>query len=1441
MNTVDSDRANNQTRDSRKRPRSQPGPSSSPKARPKARPKPDPQPDPKPKPTAKPNQRASPRPGRAGWFTIRDIIDEKRERGHTLYLIDWDGTDRDGRRYDPTWEPATNVTKLAINTWKEKQKGNRGKKKEDVSKTAAAPCRDEDPSPPETTQETDPVPAQNWRRDQRRPGLKYSTVPSATPAGDTGERAHKRRRTDEPPTPRAWARHTESRGQHQPAQPPAHLDTGDPKVNEPAQTRQVGATRGAQIVVELPDTLALDPSEFRIIPPSQAGQASSQATFLERMRLPGIDQRVIPDSQEISGTSISEAYNSHQEPADLFADSQLSVGPPAAQAPLEETSRVSPSPGIPSHQADPGFFGVSGYFANPNISTYSAANSKANQIQSLLHVTSTGPSQGPANEPSPVFQTQPERDFDIIAATCPVATSHSATIPSSIQQQANTHAFLEADSQQSHITNRDSTPSNSQAAQIVQPLSSHPGEATSQSQSDFSVFEEDRTVLETVPGGSAVQVDSQESSQALSELGSNIRISSVSGGHEPALPVPSPRAPDSARPGVNKPSPNCATVNPSQESIPRTPTNMNAAPATGAPLSAKERLRLFREGHFNSRSSVTGSISPAESSPAPLDNPPSVSITRNPTPQPEIYGDGEKSSTADMLSSLISPVLPIVSEAARPQTVASFQPAQANKGPDPPHDHVLAAPLSLDSYSAPSIEQPATLDPSALTLSIEKDVDGGSSVPTDDCFAPGPVLGSTNSGDEMQDDYPRSLLHHVPTGPCEYLVTLPFQTSSRPQYNDIIRENETLMNEYNAPFQVFPYETPRKDVVEKLDVMFSRLFDICDFPPFLDSLTSMSSQQITKHVIGTNAKFSFVAELLDNLRALNSDKKILILVRPGKLMDLLGYVIQSRNCRYIRSGREVVNPTNAENLLTVTLESTSDDASSVSSNVDVVIAFDHTFRHALLASSMGQSTSPIILTLVNTASIQHLNIHIMENLQPLERKNVLMLALVKAMRYVEEPDPAETLFAIAEKFARRIQTPEDPEDEFYWEPQSVPTEIFDDLYAASSQIDGTQLSGRGLGSDRHPSSRKRSHIDDDDDEGLSKRARMSQPEVITTTSLVSDAVRKLWGDTLAPGSEPGTVVVSVDMLQVMAEKFAEFGSKLEESKAREIEFRQLSDRAQSEVNGYVSSINKIQTRYMEALKERGIFEADCKTAQEQASVLSGSLDSCRAEIGMLKATRTELGKKLAEANEALLHSSNPNLIKMAELENNLNIANTEVQRLETKLILVQSEADYNKNLYNKASQRATELSAENRGYEKKIGELQRKADNNIIEVNKIQSRNEVRILAQQVKEQKNLVRERATELTRVKDELKSLKSGRRETRQSSVPRSPRLNSLGGVMSPRNGTRGPSAMGGPSSSRGTSPQPPVAVFDNPVGSGNGMQNAALLNQGPGASRFAHLRD
>ncbi|KAI1174021.1 hypothetical protein F4777DRAFT_415945 [Nemania sp. FL0916] len=1471
MKGVEPGRSEHQTRDREKRPvqpkskaTSELGPQPAPVSKSRANSTPKPKSKPTSNPSTKPQAKLSsaarskkkPSKSTEGWFEIRDIIDEKQEHGCTLYLVDWDGTDKNDEPYEPTWQLAEYVTGAAIAAWEEKKSAQvpvqeQGVVQEQGPEQGPDPGPDPDsastqaPAPdssgatnapvhsqhssllPESTQQSGSLWSPDGNPDINTPlKRRWSESALASSSGDAAEEVRKRRRIEQPSASSTPARR---------ASPGGRLTEDSRRADASIPQRRVAGNQERQIVVELPSVLTLDPSEFQVVPPSQSqsqsqsqsGQALSlsQATLVERMRPSSSearDERIVPDSQEISGTSISEAHSSYQRRLVSLGNSQLPEDLSASS--LRE---LPSSSGIPSRQVDSQFAGVSSFLANPNLST--------NQNQTVPQTTPTGPSQQPADESGPAFQTQLEPDVDIFAVSSPTAASHGTTIPASFPQHPSRPTSQDANSQLSHIAGGGSSQDVSQAAQIVRPLVSHPTEPISQSQSDFSLFEEDRTAPGIVPSDGEHRTHRQGIESAPNEFNGNTGISTASEESQSPSSAARPGESQLALPSRDHPDPRGAVdISQARPTTSIDPIEMDGAPEAQMPLSMKERLRLHREQSFK-KSTVPVSASPAAPPAEPLQNVQPAADKKTSPPRAESHGE-TASFSATGVPPIVSPMLPLSSEAPQMLAGPSSEPGPADIDHSLPHQPVLVDPSSLNSYHAPQVEQPATLDPSTLTLSIEKDVEGSPSIATDNESPSEPSKSANLDEDEMPASYPRSLLPEVPTAPCEYLVTLPFQASTRPQYNDIIRENNALMNEYNASFQSLPHSTPSDDVVERLDAMFNSLLDICDFPPFLDSLTSMSPLQITKHAIGTNAKFYFLAELFNKLVALESNKKVLILVRPGKLIDLLDSMIRSAGCRYYRSEQEIVKAADAKHPLTVILSSTSDDEPVISMDIDVVIAFDHTFQQKMVPA-IHRKTPPVTLQLVTVNSIQHLNMRIKDNLHPLERKNVLMLALVKAMRHVEEPDSSDSLDAAADKFAGRIQMVEE-DDDFYWEPQTIPSDVFGDLYADSSQIETTQPSGQGLSVDEDFSTRKRSHDADDEDENTRKKPKISQPPVVTTSNPIGDAIRNLFENDFTHGSEKGTIVVSVERLQALADKFAELESSRNESKARESEFRQLSDRAQAEVVGYVKFVNTCQRKYMDALKDRGIFEADCKVAEEKARVLTDSVETFKTDVKKLKATKMGLEKKLVEANNALLNSSNPDLVKMAELETNLNTANATIKRLETEMTLVKSDLAYRDERYQDASKRAGELAAENRVYEQKIQDLQRKADDNVVEVNKVQARSEAKVLAGQILEQRAINRDQIAENNRLREELRTLREGRRGTRQSSVPRSPRPNSLG-VMSPRNGgTRVPSAMGGPSSSRGTSPQPPVALFDSSAGPGNTGPNSALFNQ-PG--RFAHLRD
>ncbi len=207
---------------------------------------------------------------------------------------------------------------------------------------------------------------------------------------------------------------------------------------------------------------------------------------------------------------------------------------------------------------------------------------------------------------------------------------------------------------------------------------------------------------------------------------------------------------------------------------------------------------------------------------------------------------------------------------------------------------------------------------------------------------------------------------------------------------------------------------------------------------------------------------------------------------------------------------------------------------------------------------------------------------------------------------------------------------------------------------------------------------------------------------------------------------------------------------------------------------------------MEALKDRGIFEAECNEATEQARALTSALKSARNENETLKDANADLRKRLSEATESLLTSSVPEASRLARTEKELEEARDKVQYLEKRLALAQRDHEYAKNAYQEASQGTMQLRADNRALEARVEALARQADDNVVRVRQLQARRETEELAQLLSEQRAAVRDRELELGRLREEVRSLRNGRRETLQSSVPRSPRLSAAleRSVLSPR---------------------------------------------------------
>jgi chromosome segregation ATPase len=250
---------------------------------------------------------------------------------------------------------------------------------------------------------------------------------------------------------------------------------------------------------------------------------------------------------------------------------------------------------------------------------------------------------------------------------------------------------------------------------------------------------------------------------------------------------------------------------------------------------------------------------------------------------------------------------------------------------------------------------------------------------------------------------------------------------------------------------------------------------------------------------------------------------------------------------------------------------------------------------------------------------------------------------------------------------------------------------------------------------------------------------------------------------------------------------------------------------------------RIQRKYMDSLRDRGTFEAERDRAQKQAEDAKSKEDTLRTTNNKLKDEIGSLNEQLKQTREMLASSSNPDLARAGQATLALVDSEKKCEALEKRLENEKASSEYTRTAYQDASTRASELSRENGELKERVAELEKRSSTNLQRIHEINAHRQQRAQEQARRDLASQLAERERELDRAREEVKALRNGRRETRQQSVPRSPRM----GVLSPRPGIRG-----GQPSSRGTSPGADSGA--------TGLQFFGNLGQ-TGMGRWGHLKD
>ncbi len=317
----------------------------------------------------------------------------------------------------------------------------------------------------------------------------------------------------------------------------------------------------------------------------------------------------------------------------------------------------------------------------------------------------------------------------------------------------------------------------------------------------------------------------------------------------------------------------------------------------------------------------------------------------------------------------------------------------------------------------------------------------------------GDDLSTRISHDPLLGDEPRSSSEAIVTPAItsaanEYIVTLPLAANVRRLYVKTITENRPAIEAFSHIFAGDLAEWPDEATVTRIDLMFERLLNISDLPGFIDNLPSMSQRDMMKHATNSNSKFLFVHELLDGIRDL--EMHILILSRSGKVMDFMEATVATTGVRFRRLGQTAYTHGDAESSLTVLVGSPEADPATLPDKVDVVIGFDESARRSSMYrqyfAQHSSSAGPTLLSLVAAHTLEHIDLRISKAMDPVERKNALVISTFQSRPLVLDPkhgypEPHE----IAQVFSSQIR---DPSEEFAWKPLPIPDDVFE-VYLSS--------------------------------------------------------------------------------------------------------------------------------------------------------------------------------------------------------------------------------------------------------------------------------------------------------------------------------------------------------------------------------------------------------
>lgn len=651
---------------------------------------------------------------------------------------------------------------------------------------------------------------------------------------------------------------------------------------------------------------------------------------------------------------------------------------------------------------------------------------------------------------------------------------------------------------------------------------------------------------------------------------------------------------------------------------------------------------------------------------------------------------------------------------------------------------------------------PVTVTPSALFTSADLNVPPGLSL------RPGgglpeeaePGVASSQGQDDtaMHDDQDFDILPSEDSAPNEYLVPIPPAARIRAEVLEFINHHRQEIHAFTTNvYGGDGAQSPDHKNTAKIDEILQHLTELSNLPPYHKDLSDLSQEEWVRYARDTSSKLSFVYEFLEGLR--DAAVEIAILADSGTVLKQLEAIVSQGGFayRHLRGDWPQI-PTGQGSACRVVLIDTSIEDAQPVHTANIVLAYDQTAEHSGLLDQYKTDSldkqEPLVFSLVEVYTLEHINRRLSPAMGPFERKQAQAVCLAFLSRHLEDEWMYERIPQPHEMAQDLIRYLVDDEGRFThpeirwetWEHQTVPEDVFDRYKA---------FRGRDFSS----GNRKRRLSEGDDVSETPKRARIESPPE------VSDELRSFLGT---------NATLTGNMAQVSIEKLEELVLQAKDLKA-------ALDKKGVELRGWVKTVRNFQPKYQQAIRERNIFEEERNKMFKEKEKAQKSLDISQARATKLLEEKQELEARLQE----LANSDNPNTTAAAQRELDLASSRENAATLERQLAFLKKDVEYARSRYQDASDKAAALGEDNTALKSQVAELEKRASDNVVKLREMSAdaaRQDAWRLYQDEKAQR-LSAER--ELDRKNDELRNYKSrfGGRETRGSSVPRSPRVRQM----------------------------------------------------------------